>query len=75
MTTEFNTTDYQMSHGRGPRGFGSWAFFFQRNADVGQAFWVHQSTYADAKKAVRAEVKRRQAAGEMAAYVTAYVGS
>lgn len=56
---EFNTSDFQFSHGRAPRGFGSWAFFFERNAPVEQAFWVHQATFAAARKAAAQEARRR----------------
>lgn len=70
---EFSTTDYQMSHGRQPRGYGSWAFFFTRNAPVEEAFWVNGATYAEAKKAVRAEVARRFGADHEPG--TVYVGT
>lgn len=60
MAIDFNTRDYELSHGKSPRGRGSWAFFFDRSMQVGTAFWTPGSTtYAEAKKLARAEAKRR----------------
>lgn len=59
MAIEFCTREYRFSHGKEPRGYGSWAFFFDRKFKIEDAFWVNQSTYGDAKKAARAEAKRR----------------
>ena len=57
---EFNTREYEFSHGRTPRGRGSWAFFFDRSMPVDQAFWTPGSTtYAEAKKMARDEARRR----------------
>lgn len=49
-TVRVETTQYQASHMKAPRGYGSWAF------QIGSTiFWAHQSTYTDArKKAVEA---------------------
>lgn len=59
MAVEFDTREYQFSHGRSPRGRGSWAFFFDRKCQ-GDAFWTQGSTtYAEAKKQARAEANRR----------------
>lgn len=58
MTVHVNTNEYQFSHGKQPRGHGSWAFFFVRTDDVNQAFWFY-GTYADARKAAADEAKRR----------------
>lgn len=67
MTVEVNTRDFEFSHGRKPRGSGSWAFFFKRDDDVSNAFWA-QGSYTEAKKAAIAEAKRRGAR-------TVFVGS
>ena len=40
----FNTREYEYEHGRQPKGYGMWAFFFE-----GYEFWAH-GTYAEAKK-------------------------
>jgi hypothetical protein len=42
-----STTEYQAAHGHQPRGRGSWAFHMQGLHDI---FWVHNSTYGEAKK-------------------------
>jgi hypothetical protein len=66
MRIEFNTTAYQMSHGRHPRGTGAWAFFFNREMN-GEPFWVSCMPYGAAKSVARAEATRQGAA-------TVYVG-
>lgn len=61
MTTkvEFDTTQYQFSHGRQPKGRGSWAFFFDKKMQ-GEAFWTPGNTsYSEAKRLVKEEVARR----------------
>lgn len=45
---EFNTTEFQFSHGHAPRGYGNWAFQI-----AGETFW-HTGKYAEAKKFARA---------------------
>jgi hypothetical protein len=59
---EFNTREYEFSHGKAPRGRGSWAFFFSRSMNVADAFWTPgNTTYGEAKKLARAEALRRGA--------------
>ncbi len=52
---KFSTREFELAHGHKPRGFGSWAF----NLDLRDEplFWVHQSTYANAKKLATAHTK------------------
>jgi hypothetical protein len=61
MTIEFDTTEFVMSHGRNPRGFGSWAFSVVRSPDMhrdaDKVVWVHRSTFTNAKKAAVAMVR------------------
>jgi hypothetical protein len=58
MTIDFDTSEYRLSHGN-PRGYGSWAFTFPDD-DHKEPWWVTPScTYTEAKKAARAEAKRR----------------
>lgn len=52
MAIEFNTTDYQFSHGRSPRGLGGWAFSYERNPEMAAIFWVNGS-YGEAKRVAR----------------------
>lgn len=62
MRVDFATTEFEFSHGRQPRGFGSWAFSLERNPDVsspagpaeGGVIWTHSCSYTEAKKAAKA---------------------
>lgn len=54
-----STAQYLRAHGRPPRGRGGWAFFFDRNDAIDSAFWVYNSTYADARKVAVQEARRR----------------
>ena len=55
---EFNTREYEMSHGHTPRGRGSWAFIYFSNKKVSSPEFVPGSvTYGEAKKAARARAK------------------
>jgi hypothetical protein len=47
---EFSTTEYQFSHGKQPRGYGSWAFFFGSETEPQ---W-HTGTFSEGKKFARA---------------------
>lgn len=58
----FIDTDYVMSHGKNPRGFGSWAFCTvdpNRHDYLDHVIWVHQSTFAKAKKTAKEQAKSR----------------
>lgn len=46
MTTRVETRAYEFSHGRKPRGYGDWAFFFENDATPR---FFHGS-YSEAKK-------------------------
>lgn len=50
MAIEFNTREYEFSHGKQPRGYGQWAFFFDSDPEP---FWATGS-YAEAKKMAKA---------------------
>lgn len=52
----FDTSEYELSHGKTPRGYGSWAFEFSVDRCV---WWAPTGTFTAAKKAARAEAKRR----------------
>ena len=58
MTFDFNTSDFVLSHGKEPRGYGSWAFRVE-----GREMWAPTSTYAAAKRWVRDETKKIAPAG------------
>ena len=49
MKTQFDTTQYQFSHGRKPRGQGQWAFSIN-----GAVLWKN-GLLSEAKKSVKAE--------------------
>jgi hypothetical protein len=48
-----NTSSYEFSHGRKPRGFGSWAFTIN-----GELKWFNQATYGQALKKVKDYVRQ-----------------
>lgn len=61
-TVTVSTRSYEASHGRQPRGTGSWAFFFDGERDVAQAWWSSGSApYREARAAAVAEARRRGA--------------
>lgn len=57
MTIHFSTTEFEFSHGRKPRGYGYWGFFFGVTKNVW--FAPNVRDFADAKKGAREEAKRR----------------
>jgi hypothetical protein len=52
---EFTTSEFEFSHGRKPKGRGSWAF--EAPTWEGPKFYP-SSTYAEARKAVIADVRK-----------------
>lgn len=64
QTVLFDTRDFELAHGKRPRGFGSWAFSFDGRF-VGVAdprvLWTSGMTFAQARKLARAEAKVRGA--------------
>lgn len=59
---EVDTSVYEYSHGRKPKGFGSWAFSFdKKDVSHDKMFWAHQMTYGDALKEAKKEAKKRGA--------------
>lgn len=59
MIFEFNTRDFRFSHGKEPRGHGSWAFEIVGRETV----LAPTSNYAAAKKWAIAEAKKLAPAG------------
>lgn len=58
----FDTTPYELTHGRSPRGRGSWVFrpFHLRNADSLEGMLMSPSmTLTEAKRWAKAEIARR----------------
>ena len=56
MSREYDTTEYEMSHGRKPRGTGNWAFvpsdYVWRGEMPADAIAWTWGTYADGKREV-----------------------
>lgn len=49
MTVTFSTAAYEFAHGKKPRGYGYWAFFFDGKTDIKDAqFFV--GTFKEAKE-------------------------
>lgn len=47
------TSGYEFTHGRKPRGFGTWAFGPERTTDIDKVFWSSPGTYAQAANEAR----------------------
>ena len=46
----FSTSQYEFVHGKKPRGYGHWAFFFDGQTDVERAFFSTYTSFGEAKK-------------------------
>ena len=57
MTVTFDTSAYEDSHGKAPRGRGSWAFSPDRNGDKPDRIIWCNGTYADAKASARLKAR------------------
>lgn len=56
------TGEYEASHGKAPRGRGSWAFTFGVNGGVESDIWYAAiGAYSGALKIAKAEARRRGA--------------
>lgn len=49
MSIQISTAQYVRAHGKQPRGYGQWAFFFDGATDVDDAQWF-TGKYSEAKK-------------------------
>lgn len=68
MSVRFDTTAYQATYGRTPRGRGSWAFAFDRARD--HYFFVNgQMTFGQAKRAASQTAARTVGPGVCVLYV------
>ncbi len=68
LRVEFNTNVFEASHGRAPRGRGSWAFAETRHAEGAAIIWA-SGTYAEAKRQAIAKVKAMGVRGEIELFV------
>jgi len=66
MSARFDTKEFEFSHGKLPRGYGSWVFVFDKPSfrwDCSDAVFAPTSTYSEAHgRAGRAVVNSEQAA-------------
>ena len=59
-SVDVRTSSYELSHGKRPRGFGSWAFGLgERDPELEDIFWVHQKHYTPAMYQAVEEARRR----------------
>lgn len=58
MSIEINTTEYVFSHGKAPRGTGSWFFFGNRCCQfIAGSYASFNGTFAEAKQQAKAWAK------------------
>jgi hypothetical protein len=57
MTIDVDTSEFESSHGKKPRGRGDWAFGFTRRARMEDLFWVYNQPYGAAVKAAKAKAR------------------
>lgn len=58
MTIQYSTSEYEFSHGRKPKGFGSWAFEVDLlDGSKPLVWWWNQSTLTNAKKQMNAKLR------------------
>lgn len=55
---EVETRQYELAHGKMPRGRGSWAFFFDGRTNVDDAFW-HNGLYREACQMAKAYARAK----------------
>lgn len=56
ITFEFDTSAYERTHGKAPKGYGSWAFDWQGSRRDPKPIWAPISGYADAKRWVKEHI-------------------
>jgi hypothetical protein len=59
ISVDFSTREFRFSHGKEPKGYGSWAFEFEGRGPV----WAPTSTYAEAKKWIKEHIRSVAPAG------------
>lgn len=45
---EFSTTQYEFAHGKKPRGYGRWVFFFDGETSIEKSLW-HTGKFSEVK--------------------------
>jgi hypothetical protein len=62
MPIETYTNEYERSHGRKPRGAGSWAFTFRRGGKwTSEPTFIHGRTFGEAKRDAMRKARELQA--------------
>ena len=61
ITFEFDTSAYERTHGKAPKGYGSWAFDWQGSRRDPKPIWAPTSGNADAKRWVKEHIRLRAA--------------
>jgi hypothetical protein len=73
---EFHTVDFEFAHGHKPRGRGSWAFQYTRNARVSDAMFAPSNLlYSEAKQWMQDRVDQLSCADVRNNTVRVYVCS
>ena len=57
ISFEFDARNYAFTHGRAPKGFGSWAFV-ARESHGTEVIWAPSSTYGDAKTWIKNHIRK-----------------
>ena len=58
MKIQYSTREYEFSHGRKPKGFGSWAFEVDLlDGAKPLTWWWNQSTLTEAKKKMNQKLR------------------
>lgn len=69
LVVEFDDTEYLFTHGKAPRGFGSWAFADSKNPQPEEVLWFNQNTFTEAKKKMVAKLKEMGCFGHVTVFV------
>jgi hypothetical protein len=70
LKIEFITSEFELSHGRRPRGQGTWAFSERRIPKVIEDYiWTPYMSYVDAKKWLVNKLKSEGVTGYFEVYV------
>jgi hypothetical protein len=56
ISFEFDTRNYEWTHGRAPKGYGMWAFA-ARESHGKEVIWAPSSTYGEAKNWIKNHIR------------------
>jgi len=71
LVVEFDDTAYIFTHGKAPRGYGSWAFSDNKNpkGDGSDVFWFNNNTLSQAKRKMVAKLREMGITGHVTVFV------